>query len=429
MIIENRLIPYETTKTIQSDSKLVKLSDDEAVILCDLFINQVIISQSLTQFEEALKDVIGYHIPIKVVLKSEYETDKDSNELRAKGYVNTRIDPRFTFESFVVGRSNIQSQVSALAVASNPGMAYNPLFIYGNSGLGKTHLLNAIANRVLENDPDFRIGLISGLDFVEGVASSIKKGRIDEFKQEFYSLDILLVDDIQFIAGKEKTHEIFFSIFNELVNNRKQVVLTSDRMPKDIKGLEERIISRFNQGLNVNIEVPEYETSFNILKRKLEGNETAVDDDVLAYIATNFSQDVRQLEGALNRLLFYTITFCPVDHITIKEAYEAFKDQAPLARASELSIDIIKKVVCDYYGISKQQINSKIRTKNIAVPRQIAMYLARKLLDLSYKDIGYSFGKRDHSTVISACDKVEEKIKKDNLFSNTINDIELHIKK
>lgn len=429
IIIENHMIPYETTKTIQSDSKLIKLSDEEAVVLCDLFINQVVISQSIAQFEEALKEVVGHQIPIRIVLKSEYEEENnDNNELRNKGYVTTKLDPRFTFESFVVGRSNIQSQVSALAVASRPGTTYNPLFIYGNSGLGKTHLLNAIANRIIENMPDYKIGLISGLDFVEGVASSIKNGLIDEFKKEFYNLDVLLVDDIQFIAGKEKTHEVFFSIFNELVNNRKQVVLTSDRMPKDIKGLEERIISRFNQGLNVNIEAPEYETSLNILKRKLEGNQTSVDDEVLSYIATNFSQDVRQLEGALNRLLFYTITFSPVDHITIKEAYEAFKDQIPASRSNELSVDLIKKVVCDYYGVSKSQLNSKIRTKNIAIPRQIAMYLSRKLLDLSYKDIGYSFGKRDHSTVISACDKVEDRAKKDPLFATTLNDIEVHIK-
>ena len=245
---------------------------------------------------------------------------------------------------------------------------------------------------------------------------------------EFYNLDVLLVDDIQFIAGKEKTHEVFFSIFNELVNNRKQICLTSDRMPQDIKGLEERIISRFNQGLNVNIEAPEYETSMNILKKKLmlNGGQN-IDDEVLSYIATNFSKDVRQLEGALNRLLFFSITFAPVDHITIEIALEAFKDQIPEA-SNELSVVSIKKAVCDYYGITKQQLESKIRTKKIAIPRQIAMYLTRSLLDMPYKDIGNIFGKRDHSTVISACEKIEDLFKRDEMYQRSINEIKALIK-
>ena len=269
---------------------------------------------------------------------------------------------------------------------------------------------------------------MSGLDFVEGVSESIRNRTIDEFKKEFYNLDVLLVDDIQFIAGKEKTHEIFFSVFNELVNNKKQICLTSDRMPKDIKGLEDRIISRFNQGLNVNIEAPEYETSINILKKKLASSGTTnIDDEVLSYIATNFSQDVRQLEGALNRLLFYSVTFMPVEHITLKVAAEAFKDQMSEI-SDDINVNTIKKVVCDYYGVTKQQLNSKIRTKNIANPRQIAMYLIRKFLDMPYKDIGMNFGKRDHSTVINACERVEENIKKDPNYLKAIQDLEAMIK-
>ena len=432
LLSTNQMISYDIYNSISGDSKLVALNEEKATILCKMFINTVIINQSHEKIEQALESVIKRHVDVEAKLTQDSPVFdnliKPEVKKVDKRFFKAYLDPNFTFENFVIGRSNIQSQSASIMVANNPGFSYNPLFIYGNSGLGKTHLLNAIGNKISENFPDYKIGFVSGIDFVEGVAESIKNHEIDEFKREFYNLDVLLVDDIQFIAGKEKTHEVFFSIFNELVNNRKQVVLTSDRMPKDIKGLEERIISRFNQGLNVNIEAPEYETSLNILKRKLEGNQTSVDDEVLSYIATNFSQDVRQLEGALNRLLFYTITFSPVDHITIKEAYEAFKDQIPASRSNELSVDLIKKVVCDYYGVSKSQLNSKIRTKNIAIPRQIAMYLSRKLLDLSYKDIGYSFGKRDHSTVISACDKVEDRAKKDPLFATTLNDIEVHIK-
>lgn len=434
----NKILSYIRNKGKMGDSvlgaitngtKIYSLDEAQMVVQCELFLSKVTIQQTSKEFEEAIEAVLGRHIPI-VALTVEQLFPKHPEALINSDFIKQKLDSEMTFESFVVGRSNIQAQVSSLTIASNPGLAYNPLFIYGNSGLGKTHLLNAIGNKIRTLYPGYRIGIISGLDFVQGVADSIKTHTIDSFKREFYDLDVLLVDDIQFIAGKEKTHEVFFSVFNELVNNRKQICITSDRMPKDIKGLEDRIISRFNQGLNVNIEAPEYETSLNILKKKLasSGN-TQIDEDVLSYIATNFSQDVRQLEGALNRLLFYSIDFCPVDHITIKVAMEAFKDQISEDVGTEMSINTIKKVVCDYYGINKNQLNSKIRTKNIAIPRQIAMYLVRKFLDMPYKDIGNSFGKRDHSTVINACERVEENIKKDPAYAMAINALEEMIKK
>lgn len=427
---ENQIISYDMYNSISSDSRLISITENKALILCSLFINTVIINQVHESIEQALETVIGRYVEVNAELQQdspifEKKVKKSDFEFH---FFRTYLDPSFTFENFVVGRSNIQSQVSALNVANNPGYSYNPLFIYGNSGLGKTHLLNAIGNKIGENFPDYKIGFISGLDFVEGVSESIKDHVIDQFKKEFYDLDVFLVDDIQFIAGKEKTHEVFFSIFNELVNNRKQICLTSDRMPKDIKGLEDRIISRFNQGLNVNIEAPEFETSINILKKKLTLNgRQNIDDEVLSYIATNFSQDVRQLEGALNRLLFFAITFVPVDHINMNVALEAFKDQIPEA-SSELNISVIKKAVCDYYNITKQQLDSKIRTKKIAIPRQVAMYLVRKHLDLPYKEIGDKFGKRDHSTVINACERVEKNIGKDDFYKKAIEDIETMIR-
>lgn len=430
-ISDNGLIKDPTyLSTLHENTKIFSLTEKKMVISCNLFLAQVLIEQTKDIFESAIEVIFERHIPIEAHMADDLMPKDILNSYIKSDYIKQKIDPDFTFENFVVGRSNIQSQVSALTVASNPGLAYNPLFIYGNSGLGKTHLLNAIGNKIRAAFPKYKIGIISGLDFVQGVSDSIKNRQIDNFKKEFYDLDVLLVDDIQFIAGKEKTHEIFFSVFNELVNNKKQICLTSDCMPKDIKGLEDRIISRFNQGLNVNIEAPEYETSVNILKKKLASSGTQqVDDDVLSYIATNFSQDVRQLEGALNRLLFYAINFCTVDHITLKVAIEAFKDQiGDTSSVSELNINSIKKVVCDYYGVTKQQLNSKIRTKNIAMPRQIAMYLARKYLDMPYKDIGNNFGKRDHSTVINACERVEANIKKDSAYELAVKTLEDMIK-
>lgn len=427
-IENNQLIPEEGLNEIKGKSKIYSLTNEKMMIECEYFITQILINQNIHIFSSVVSTILNREFDISTHLTIDLYGNNSNNTLVKNDFIKRTIERNYTFDNFVVGRSNIQSQVSALTVATNPGVHFNPLFIYGNSGLGKTHLLNAIGNKIHEQFPDYKIGIVSGLDFVEGVSESIRNRTIDEFKKEFYNLDVLLVDDIQFIAGKEKTHEIFFSVFNELVNNKKQICLTSDRMPKDIKGLEDRIISRFNQGLNVNIEAPEYETSINILKKKLASSGTTnIDDEVLSYIATNFSQDVRQLEGALNRLLFYSVTFMPVEHITLKVAAEAFKDQMSEI-SDDINVNTIKKVVCDYYGVTKQQLNSKIRTKNIANPRQIAMYLIRKFLDMPYKDIGMNFGKRDHSTVINACERVEENIKKDPNYLKAIQDLEAMIK-
>lgn len=411
-------------QTVSDYSYILSMNDKDVTVICSIFLAELIINEHKEEFEEAMTYITHRPVNIRVIRGEDNSLEAPTKINNVDVFFHTRCDKSFNFENFIVGRSNIQAQVSSLTVANNPGLAYNPLFIYGNSGLGKTHLLNAIGNKVKELFPHYKIGFISGLDFVEGVASSIKNHTINDFKQGFYNLDLLLVDDIQFIAGKEKTHEIFFSIFNELVNNKKQICLTCDRLPKDIDGLEERIISRFNQGLNVNIEAPEYETSINILRKKLTlSSIQSIDDDVLSYIATNFSQDVRQLEGALNRLLFYAIDFASTNHITLDVAIEAFQGQIA-DNSGDIDMNMIKKAVCNYYGITKQQLNSKIRTKNVAIPRQISMYLCRKYLDLPYKDIGYNFGKRDHSTVINACERVEEMIKKDPLYQKALQDIE-----
>ena len=409
-------------------SKMIKLSEDGADILVPAFINYTIMMQHKNLIEDCLKEQVGgKYIPINIIQEEDLPKIVIS-EPKNKDFFDKSLDSNQNFANFVLGKSNSQPHIAALTCANNLGLAYNPLFIYGNSGLGKTHLLNAIGNHVVQTFPNKKIGFISGLGFIEALNKSKKEDRIDEFKESFYDLDLLLVDDIQFIAGKPWTQEVFFSIFNILVNNKKQICITADRTPDEIKGLEERIISRFNQGLNVNIESPEYETSIKILEMKIANNVSVtekVDDEVLSYIATNFSQDVRSLEGAINRLLFYFINFNfdNEDHITLKLATEAFKDQIT-ENKNELSIVKVRKVVCDYYHLTKQQITSSNRTKNIAIPRHIAMYLCRKLLDAPYKEIGNEFGKRDHSTVISACEKVESLIKSDPTYLKAINEIE-----
>ena len=418
------------------ESKLKSLDDDEAVVSVDNFVNFTIMNQNLPLIENCLEETIGRKLKVRIVQQEELNNNvSSSNSFLNNDFLSRTIDPNQTFANFIVGRSNAQAHLAAMTCGSNPAIVYNPLFIYGNSGLGKTHLLNAIGNQVKQLYPNKKIGFISGLEFVEGVHRASQENRFDEFKQTFQDLDLLLVDDVQFIANKPKTHELFFTVFNELVNNRKQICITSDRTPSEIKGLEDRIISRFNQGLNVNIEAPEYETSINILKQKIASsaygnNEIIIDEEVLNYMATNFSQDVRSLEGAVNRLLFYSINF-PMpdeqDHISLKLAIEAFKDQIKTGK-NVLAISTVRKAVCDYYNLTKQQITSANRTKNISNARQIAMYLCRKLLDATYDDIGKEFGGRDHSTVMTSCMTVEKKIKSDPAYLKAINEIEAKIK-
>ena len=290
----------------------------------------------------------------------------------------------------------------------------------------------AIANYVLKNDPTRKVYYTESLKFVETVVNAIRDNKIEQFKRYMYSVDLLLIDDIQFLAGKEKSHEIFFTIYNELINNRKQICIASDRQPNEIKGLEDRLISRFSSGLSVGIDSPEFETSLAILQMKIRQNGYGIEDvdpEGLAYIASNFSGNVRNLEGAWNRVLFYAIQFQPDGGvIRFETVMNALKSQAVVSDKTGLSPKKIIQAVADYYGLTHQQITSKTRTKNIANARHISIYLCRHLLNLSYIKIGEEFGGRDHSTIISACTKVSRQIKSDPAMATAIQQIENSIK-
>lgn len=429
-IAATQIIEEGVLNDIYHHSKIVEMSENEILISSEYYVSFSIMKDHREMLELCFESLLGKRIPVALVYDEGFQ-NIPKNPSIINEFIKNYVDPNYVFSNFVVGRSNSLAHNASMTVASNLGLVYNPLFIYGNSGLGKTHLLCSIGNYVLDHFKTRKVGYISTLDFVEGVAKSIKDNTIDKFKETFNELDLLLVDDIQFLANKDKSLEIFFTIFNNLVNNKKQIVVSADRSPSDIKGLQDRIISRFNQGLTVSIEAPEYETSVNILKQKLSNNVSATqqvfDDDVISFIATNFSQDVRTLEGAINRLLFYSVQYPTYDNrIDIKLCTDAFKDQI-LENRNEMSIIAIRKVVCDYYNLTKQQIISKSRVKKITDARHIAMYLCRKKLDAPYEDIGMEFGKRDHSTVMSACKKVESLIKTDPLYLKAINEIEVHI--
>ena len=334
-----------------------------------------------------------------------------------------------TFENFVVGPSNKESYMASLAVAMNPGRkTYNPLFIYGDSGLGKTHLLCAIGNYIKNKFPERKILYISCMDYVNNVGKAIKNKTIEDYKNQLNSLDILIVDDIQLLAGKEKSKEIFFNVFNELYDNGKQIILASDRPPVMIKDVEARLVSRFSQGLSVSVTTPEFETAYRILEMKIKSlgmEPNSIDPEVISFMATNFSSDVRKLEGSLNRLLFYSINFSDNSAITLDLAMEAFKnDLINVPNKNELKVKDIVNAVVEYYGIDKNLLVGKTRTQKVATPRHIAMYLCRKHLDVSYDKIGEEFGGRDHSTVLSAYEKIEKMVKTNEEYKRAVRDIE-----
>ncbi len=421
--------------TFFNGSKIVDISDEQCIITVPFIFNKNILNDKLELIEEKLEMVMDRKIPCKILLEGEMKYGKSpletihENQQSQSIFMKDKILPQYTFDNFVVGQSNRESHAAALACAYNPGKYYNPLFIYGNSGLGKTHLLNAIGNYLKQNSPGTKVYYTNSSDFVSSVVKSIKDGTIEQFKEEMNEVDVLLMDDIQFLAGKEKSHEIFFHIFNELVNNRKQIILTSDRQPNEIKGLEERLISRFSSGLSVGVDSPEFETALAILEKKMDDHKLEkgmLTEEVLPYIASNFATDVRSLEGALNRLLFYSINFASGNDGTIdlNMALSAFKGSSSGSEKKELTPKTIKRVVSDYYGLTSKQIESKSRTKNIANARAICMYLCRKCLDLPYVKIGEEFGKRDHSTVMNACERVEKNSRTDISYKQALGEIE-----
>ena len=321
-----------------------------------------------------------------------------------KAPIKSRLNPLFTFESFVEGKSNQLARAAASQVGENPGKSYNPLFIYGGVGLGKTHLMHAVGNAMLRNDPDSRVSYVHSERFVSDMVKGLQHNRISEFKRTYRSLDALLIDDIQFFAGKERSQEEFFHTFNALLEGQRQIILTCDRYPKEVNGLEERLKSRFGWGLTVAIEPPELETSVAILISKASAEGVDLPDEVAFFIAKRIRSNVRELEGALRRVIAnYRFTGRPIN---LDFAKEALRDLLALQERL-VSIENIQKTVADYFKIRVGDLLSKKRSRSIARPRQVAMALAKELTNHSLPEIGDAFGGRDHTTVLHACRRVE----------------------
>ncbi len=316
-----------------------------------------------------------------------------------------RINPGFNFDNFVSGRANQLARAAALQIADNPGTAYNPLFVYGGVGMGKTHLLQAIGNTVRQANPEARISYIHANDYVDDVVKAYLNKQFDDLKRRYMSLDLLLIDDIQFLAKKDRTQEEFFYVFNSLIENKKQIVITCDTFPKEINGLDDRLKSRFAWGLTVAVEPPELEMRVAILLAKAQAENTKLDENVAFFIAKQVRSNVRELEGALKRVIAFSRFH--EKPITLELVKEALRDL--IASTSRIvSIENIQKTVADFYKIKVADMFSKKRTRNLARPRQIAMALSKELTNQSLPEIGESFGGRDHTTVIHACRKVAE---------------------
>ena len=380
------------------------------------FHRDIIMKSYQNNLKEAFNNVLGSEFQIDILTEDQMELQEESKEETKKS-----DDYEFTFETFIVGPSNKFAHAAAMAVATKPAVLYNPLFIYGNSGLGKTHLLYAICNEIEKNNPNINIVYIKGDEFTNELIEAIRRGTTAEFRQKYRKSDVLLVDDIQFIAGKESTQEEFFHTFNTLYEAKKQIVLTSDRPPKDIATLEERLLTRFEWGLTADIQPPDFETRIAIIKRKAELLEFHLPDQVAEYIANKSKNNIRQLEGAVKKVQAY----CLLDGAppSIKTAQAAISDIINNDQPAPMTIEKIIEEVARTFGTTADDIRSSKRSSNISNARQIAIYIVREITQLPYDSIGKEFGGRDHSTVVYAMQQIDKKIQKDPKMKATVDDI------
>ncbi|MCM1308927.1 MAG: chromosomal replication initiator protein DnaA [Butyrivibrio sp.] len=376
-------------------------------------------------FKVTISEVMNHEFDIKFISTNELKKlsdrlDNETDKARTD-YSTLGINPKLTFDTFVVGENNNFAHAASLAVAESPGEVYNPLFIYGGVGLGKTHLMQAIANFIMHNNPSLKVQYVTSEVFTNELIESIrteKNTSNKSFREKYRSVDVLLIDDIQFIIGKESTQDEFFHTFNTLREAKKQIIISSDRAPKNFETLEERLRSRFEWGVLADISPPNYETRMAILHKKEELESYNVDNEILDYIATNVKSNIRELEGSLNKLVAYSRLTHREINLTFAE--EVLKDIISPNAQREVTPDLIIQTVADHFGITTADISSQRRSNEIAYPRQIAMYLCRFMTDVPYETIGSYMGKRDHSTVKYGVDKISKELKSDTGLANTI---------
>ena len=347
-------------------------------------------------------------------------------------YEKANLNPKYTFDTFVVGSNNNFAHAASLAVAESPGEIYNPLFLYGGVGLGKTHLMHSVAHYILEHDPSKKVLYVTSETFTNELIDALKVGKngnelaMTTFREKYRNNDVLLIDDIQFIIGKESTQEEFFHTFNVLHSAGKQIVLSSDKPPKEMETLEERFRSRFDWGLIADIQPPDYETRMAILRKNAEACNKPVDDEIFKYIATNIKSNIRELEGAFNRIIAKS-KIENQSEITMELAEDALKDIINPDKPKEITPELIIEVVAEHFGVSPEDITSKKRNSEFVQPRQVVMYLCRKLTDTSYVNIGKLLGKKDHTTIIHGVNKIEDDLKNNDELASKVETIKKKI--
>lgn len=425
-----------TYKTWIATAKPIQFTDNTLVIEVPSVLHRDYWTQNIApKISEILK--AESNADITVLVKTPEQANplaipetKPAPTITQKNFMqNSQLNEKFTFDTFIVGKGNQMAHAAALAVAEEPGGpsgGYNPLFFYGGVGLGKTHLMHAIGHQMLANNPNAKVKYVTSESFANDFINSIQNKRQEEFRQEYRNVDLLLVDDIQFFAEKVGTQEEFFHTFNALHNEKKQIVLSSDRLPNEIPKLEERLVSRFKGGLSVDITPPDFETRIAILRNKAETEHLAIPDEALSYIAGQIDSNIRELEGALMRVqAFATTNGRPITTDLVAEALKNLKlhDGTP-----EITIPLIQAKVSKYYQVTVSELKGKKRVKSIVMPRQIAMYLSRQLTDASLPRIGQEFGGKDHTTVIHACEKIEESLMSDQKLQTEIAILKSEIK-
>ncbi|MFR3071571.1 MAG: chromosomal replication initiator protein DnaA [Paeniclostridium sp.] len=422
---------FKNTVPIETDSnELTLLAPNE-------FAEDILRTRYLNLIESCLSQLTSNKFEIKIISDSNeveqnplktsnnnHNINNNSNNNIIRNYPN--LNPKYTFDTFVIGNSNRFAHAACVAVAEAPARAYNPLFLYGGVGLGKTHLMHAIGHHIMEQKKDPKVVYVSSEKFTNELINSIKDDRNEEFRNKYRNVDVLLIDDIQFIAGKERTQEEFFHTFNSLHEANKQIIISSDRPPKEIPTLEDRLRSRFEMGLITDIQAPDFETRMAILRKKAQMENIDVPNEVTVYIAKNIKSNIRELEGALTRVVAYSSLTNRT--ISFELASEALKDIITTSKHEEITVNRIKEKVSSVFSVKMEDFNSKKRTRSISYPRQVAMYLSRELTDLSLPKIGEEFGGRDHTTVIHAHDKITKDIENNEDFKEKVNKIILDLK-
>lgn len=438
-VIETK-ISKPSFETWLKSTQISSLDNNTLIIIApNEFARDWLNSRYLNIIQDALYEIVGEKLEIKVTIPSISQQDEDpllenfnNNSFNDNISVDNEnelasiLNPKYIFDTFVIGSNNRFAHAASLAVAEAPAKAYNPLFIYGGVGLGKTHLMQAIGHFVIDHNNNSKVLYISSEKFTNEFINSIRDNKTVEFRNKYRNIDILLIDDIQFLAGKEQTQEEFFHTFNALHDANKQIIISSDRPPKEIPTLEDRLRSRFEWGLITDIQPPDLETRIAILKKKAKSEKLDIPDNVINYIANQINTNIRELEGALIRIVAYSSLINK--DMNVELATEALKDIIPSAQPKKISIELIQQYVANYYNIKVEDLKGKKRNQSVVFPRQIAMYLVRELTDNSLPKIGEEFGGRDHSTVIHAYEKIKKQSEIDSNLKNTIQNLIKKIK-